>query len=102
MNYVEYLMVKVGEECGELAQIAAKMNVFGVHSYDPADVNKITNEAHMNVEYNDVIAVIEMLQEALLLNVKRDEELICQKKKKIDRMWQISKRIKEDDFNVDR
>lgn len=94
MNYNEYLLTKLAEECSELAQIASKMNVFGVDSYDPKDEQKITNEEHMNIEYNDIIAVMEMLKESMLLDVYRNEELISKKKSKMYNMWQISKKIK--------
>jgi len=93
MNYKDYLLTKLAEECGELAQIASKMNVFGVKSYDPADETKTTNEEHMKIEFNDVLAVMEMVTELLLLDVQRDDDLIESKKQKIDRMWQIAKKV---------
>lgn len=93
MNYKDYLLTKLAEECGELAQVASKMNVFGVNSYDPADETKTTNEQHMNIEFNDVLAVMEMVKELLLLDVDRDESLIEAKKNKIDKMWNIAKRV---------
>lgn len=94
MNYNEYLLTKLAEECSELAQVASKMNVFGVNSYDPADASKTTNEDHMNVELNDILAVIDMLKESMLLSVGRNNILIEQKKAKMNKMWQISKKIK--------
>jgi len=93
MNYKDYLLTKLAEECVELAQITSKMNVFGVNSYDPADETKTTNEQHMNIEFNDVLAVMEMVKELLLLDVDRDESLIEAKKNKIDKMWNIAKRV---------
>lgn len=94
MKYDEYLLIKLAEECSELAQVASKMNVFGVESYDPADPSKTTNEEHMNIEFNDILAVVDMLKESMLLNIDRDDSLIEKKKAKMDKMWQISKKIK--------
>lgn len=93
MNYKEYLLTKLAEECSELAQISSKMNVFGVHSFDPADPEQVTNEQHMNIEYNDVLAVMDMLKEVLLLDVGRDNQMIEIKKQKMLRMWNISKKV---------
>lgn len=94
MTYDEYLLTKLAEECSELAQVASKMNVFGIYSHDPNDPTKTTNQQHMNIEFNDILAVIDMLKETMMIDVDRDEKLIEIKRIKMDRMWQISKLIK--------
>lgn len=76
MTYDEYLLTKLAEECSELAQIASKMNLFGIHSYDPADPSKISNLDHMNIEFNDILATIDMIKESMMIDIDRDEMLI--------------------------
>jgi len=57
---IEYLEI-LQEECAELIQSISKIKRFGIHSYDPSDVNKITNVANLATEMGDVIAMISLL-----------------------------------------
>jgi NTP pyrophosphatase (non-canonical NTP hydrolase) len=57
---IEYLEI-LQEECAELIQSVSKIKRFGVHSYNPSDVDKVTNVSNLITEMGDVIALITLL-----------------------------------------
>ncbi len=60
MNEVEHLLMKAAEEAGEVAQMAGKCGVFGLHDCHPKYGN-IPNVDLLVAEVNDLVAVVEML-----------------------------------------
>lgn len=67
MNRVEHLLSKVGEECAEIAQRAAKAAQFGLSEVQPGPDNKggHNNAERINHEFNDLLGVLELLQKEL-------------------------------------
>ena len=62
MNHVEYLLMKVAEEAGEVAQMAGKSGVFGLYDQD-LKYGNLPNIDLLIAEVNDLIAVTEMLSD---------------------------------------
>ena len=87
--YISRIIDKAIEECNELALALAKMKQFGPNSYDPSDENKITNLQKVQIEYNDVLASIEMLHtEGYYIEYNTD--LVDSKIKKIKTFFNIA------------
>lgn len=85
MSIEQYLWVCLGEECAELAQAASKSNRFGLDDVWPG--KPTTNRTDIKREFNDLLAVIEMLADNGILESNIvDEDLIKEKKAKISRM----------------
>jgi len=89
MNRNEHLLVILMEECTELAHAASKALRFGPGS----DYDGITNREKLLREYNDILAVVEMLNDDGVGDMYEDADLIEAKKKKIARFLRDSKRI---------
>lgn len=87
MNRLEHLLTILQEECGEVIQAAAKVNRFG-----PNDKWKDlpSTEERLHEEFNDVLAVINLLQKQGL-NVYMDVHLMEKKQKKIMHYFSYSK-----------
>jgi len=89
MNRNEHLLVILMEECTELAHATSKALRFGKGSmYDG-----ISNSQKMLNEYNDILAVVEMLEKDGVVDMYEDADRIEAKKKKIARFLRDSKRI---------
>lgn len=63
MNYKQYLLIKLAEECSELSQAAIKCSLFGYSSKDPREENGNTNLEKMLLESLDLQAVAQLLEE---------------------------------------
>ncbi|WP_341232420.1 hypothetical protein [uncultured Methylophaga sp.] len=87
MNKSEHLLIILIEECNELAQDAAKALRFGV--FEQRDL-PTSNHDRMQKEFNDVLAVVEMLNESGLLLIQ-DRGLIQLKKQKVIKYMGYSK-----------
>lgn len=80
MNRFQYLLSKLAEEAAEIAQIALKTQQFGQDEVYEC----LSNIERVNVEFNDLLAVVE------LLNKEFDTLLIanrCLMDKKQDKIW---------------
>lgn len=75
------------EECGEVAQAASKCVRF---TPEHAPAEKPTNFENLVVEFNDLIAIVELLQEEDL-HLERIEHLVNEKKERLRKFIQISK-----------
>ena len=63
LNETEYLLFKLGEECGEAQQEASKCGIYGVEQqYTPSHE---TNWNRLRQEVHDVVAVYMMLRHHL-------------------------------------
>lgn len=49
------------EEAAEVIQIISKIKRFGLYSYNPNDLEKTTNIAHLSVEIGDFVAIVDLL-----------------------------------------
>jgi NTP pyrophosphatase (non-canonical NTP hydrolase) len=66
MTIRQYFLLKLIEECAEVAHVAAKQMQFGGYGTHPRKVEEGTNRSHLRNEINDLLAVIDIL-------VERDE-----------------------------
>lgn len=71
-----YLYACLSEECGETVQMVGKIQRFGEADHHPKTGN-IPNRELLHNEYNEIIAVAEML------GFKRDPKLIGTKQKRV-------------------
>jgi hypothetical protein len=92
MNRTEYLFVKLMEESSEVAQEAAKCLCFGAN--EVYELIGIPNMGRVKVEFNDLLAVIEMLQErGALPKPMIDRGMIETKKLKLEKYMLYSTEI---------
>ena len=92
MNRVEYLFTKLMEEAAEVQQDAAKCMLFGAdETYAPIG---ISNAHRVRVEFNEMLAVIEMLQdEGAMPRQMVDKDIIAAKKLKVEKYMLYSAEI---------
>ena len=89
MNYQQYLLIKLAEEASELAQIALKTAQFGL--YSTCQTTNETNIQRVTAEYNDVIAIAEMINTEIYDNLERDTYLVDAKRQKVMKYLEYSK-----------
>lgn len=80
MDFKQYLQVCLMEECNEVAHATSKMLRFTEH--DSPVIGGRTNFQNLFQEYNELLAVVELLAEQGL-HLSRDEEIIEVKKKRL-------------------
>lgn len=96
MTPVQYFLGKAIEEAGELIQILAKTQAFGVNQYYDKDPLKRSNIERVNMEFNDLLATIERLNLEINLEGKtkmhilRNPTLIKAKLKKLQKYFLFS------------
>tara|TARA_Y100001973_G_C5139990_1_gene302427 strand:- start:14 stop:316 length:303 start_codon:yes stop_codon:yes gene_type:complete len=91
MNKIEYLLTCLKEECSEVQMASSKSERFGFDS----DYIGITNLTQLVNEFNDLLAVVDLLNEETEVNhrIVRNESLILAKKKKMEVMMNISRQL---------
>lgn len=102
MNYVEYLYTKLAEEASEIAQAAAKCNVFGEFNHNPVDRTAPSNIVALNQELNDLYAVLSLLNDVynphhIETQYPFDvlEQRIQDKMKKLKVQYEVSENLKK-------
>lgn len=91
MKRAEHLLIILAEECGEVAQEASKALRFGPEEICP--VKGISNAARIVDEFNDLIAMMEMLRaEGVIPTEFIVSDKIAAKKKKVEEMLEYSKK----------
>lgn len=89
MNKIEYLLQCLQEECGEVTQEASKCNRFGKDDKGAGQENN--NLEKLEIEFNDVLAVLELLaKEGLVIEIR--PELIEQKRARLEYWMDYSRR----------
>ncbi len=83
------LLVILMEECNELAQQASKAIRFGI---DQQRDLPTSNRQRLIAEWNDLIAVVEMLEREGI-DLQPDPAAILSKKKKVDRYMSYSSEL---------
>ncbi len=83
LNRTEYLLVKLAEECAEVAQRATKALTFGIHEIQKDQPH--TNSERIMQEMADMAAVVGMLQDegTLPTDVFKFREMVEAKKLKL-------------------
>jgi len=93
MNRKEHLLVILAEECNEVGQRATKALRFGVNEIQPGTSNE-NNAERLKYEYNDLIAIVEILQEEGVLPPEMfSREMIDKKKERVKYFLEYSKKI---------
>lgn len=88
MNQEQYYLLKLGEECAEVTQIASKISQFGMLEMCPGQ--PYTNAARCHMELDDLMAMIDVLNEKYGLGYEPSLDRIEAKKIKVARYLQYS------------
>lgn len=92
MNYKQYLLVKLAEECNEVAQMTIKTMLFGEQSVDPRESTGETNVQKLRKELMDVVAVMEELHNLVPeFDQEVDEVYVLGKQKKLQDYYLVFK-----------
>lgn len=91
MTRKEHLLVKLMEESSEIVKAVSKVLLFGLEDgYPELDT---TNEEDINNEFNDLLAVVQMLNSEGL-NIYSDNTKISAKKVKVEQWILYAKQRK--------
>jgi len=90
-NKFDHLLGCVGEECGEIQQVAGKIVRFGALDTNPKTQD--TNWIELKKEINDLVAVVEMLCAEFDDSICFDRKMISDKKKKVLQYMEYAKSI---------
>jgi len=93
MNKKEHLLVCVNEECSEVAKAITKILRFGVDDRYPP-ISGTTNLEKLSEECTDVLAVLEMLEDAKIVQINRSRAAIELKKAKVFRYMDYARERK--------
>lgn len=80
MNRQEHLLVILAEEAAEIAQQVSKILRFGI---DEQRDFPTSNRERLQGEFNDLLAVVEVLKDDHGIDLHRDPDLIAKKKAKV-------------------
>ena len=89
MNRKEYLLTLVMEECAEVAQRASKAMRFGLNEVQPGTEEE-TNANRLIYEFNDLMAVMELLREEGHIDKVIDSKAIQLKKEKLEKWFKYA------------
>lgn len=91
MNLEQFYLLKLAEECEEVAQRALKAMQYG---FDESEPNQsLTNKQRLHSELNDLHAAIEMLNNKSNLLYYPDFLVIEQKKIKVEKYLKYSQKL---------
>jgi len=88
MTKEQYYFTKLAEECSEVAQIALKTQQFGM--LEKRQGQDLTNAERCHEELNDILAIVEVLNDAFGFGFTRNEGAIAAKKAKVLRYMKYS------------
>jgi hypothetical protein len=94
MNENQYLLIKLAEECAEVAQRAIKQVQFGKNEIEPGQ--NLTNGRRLLLELNDLQSLVEILEDEDEIPTQSymDWKLARQEKRdKIDKYKQYSRKL---------
>lgn len=89
MNRKEHLLTILAEECMEIGKECTKALRFGLEDHHPTQTG--TNSQKINDEYNDLLAVVDMLNEEGFLDTHVNVEKIKNKKERVEKYLLYSK-----------
>lgn len=89
MNRLQLLLLKLGEECNEVAQIASKCSQFGLNEIysgmtDDRRADGLSNRHRLHLELNDLNAMVMMLNKEFDLGYSRDIGAVLKKIEKVN------------------
>jgi hypothetical protein len=88
MTRTELLLTVLGEECNETAQRVSKAIRFTLDEIQPGQ--ELTNAQRIVYEFNDIVAVMEILKEEGIFDKVIDRDAIEEKKIKIEKYIKYS------------
>jgi hypothetical protein len=91
----QYYLLKLIEECSEVAQQASKQMQFGPYSISPSTGARYDNKKMLRFEVNDLLAVLDVLMELEELPEISPDELLLAKNKKRNRIVQYLQHSQE-------
>ena len=91
MNNLQYLLVKLAEEAGEVAKNSLKTTQFGINSV--INGTAVNNFKMTHSELDDLLAIVEMLNEECAFGYTPNEVAIARKKIKVDNYRKISTQL---------
>lgn len=91
MTRLEHLITILAEECNETAQRATKALRFGLDEIQEGQLLK--NHERITYEFNDILAVMEMLKDEGHISMIIDRESVAKKKKKVEKYLEYCKQI---------
>jgi NTP pyrophosphatase (non-canonical NTP hydrolase) len=72
----------LSEECGEVVQVAAKCQRFGIDGINPVDNS--TNRSRLTQEVGDLVCMIEILTELGILDQQQIQDCATIKRRKLE------------------
>lgn len=91
MNRIEHLLTILVEECVETSQRATKALRFTLDEVQPGQ--EMTNAERLVYEFNDIVAIMEMLYDEELIPKVYDNEAIAAKKEKVEKFLKYSQQL---------
>lgn len=88
MNHLQFLLLKLSEECSEIAQIASKSMQFGLLERHP-DLEE-NNKQRLHAELNDLNAIVSMLNTHYDFQYKPDNRAMNAKISKVHKYLDYS------------
>lgn len=88
MNYTEHLLTCLIEEAAEVQKEACKALRFGLNAFGPD--SQYSNAEAIAHEIAEMVAVAEMMQEMGLINLSEEDELIEEKKRRVEKYMKHS------------
>lgn len=98
MNLKQYLLICLMEECNEVAHAASKMLRFTEN--DSPVIGGTTNIQNLQKEFNELLAVVELLESHNIM-ILRDADIIANKKKRLADYAHYSKLLGVIDASID-
>ncbi len=92
MTKEEYLLTCLQEECNETGQRAAKAVRFGLEEVQPDNNQLLTNAQRLVYEFNDLLAVMEVMQSEGIIDNIYDRDAVALKKIKIQDWFRYAKK----------
>ena len=93
MTNVQYLLGKLAEEAGELAQIAIKVQQFGIEEVFVIKGDSQSNRERIEAELNDVIGVVKMLNIEEDIDIAQDDTAQTAKMNKVNKWRDYAKEL---------
>ena len=91
MNRLQYLLMKLAEECSEVSQISLKTMQFGMDEKHPEMTQ--TNKERIHGELNDLNGIIMMLNCEFDFNYQVDKDAMYKKVDKVNHYYKYSQEL---------
>lgn len=93
MQRLQLLLIKLAEECNEVAKAALKAAQFGLSEKNPVRRSDSTNKELIHNEINDLWAIVAMLNHEFGFGYNPDKEHMVDKRARVNAYADISSRL---------